>query len=41
MQVYVAKVRKEIESGGFHIYTRYRRAWAQKPFDEPKTQQEA
>lgn len=31
--VYVAKVRKEMVSGGFHSYFRLRRNWAQKPFD--------
>lgn len=31
--VYVAKVRKEMVSGGFHSYFRMRRIWAQKPFD--------
>lgn len=31
--MYVAKVRKEMVSGGFHSYFRMRRIWAQKPFD--------
>ena len=31
--MYVANVRKEMVSRGFHSYFRMRRIWAQKPFD--------
>lgn len=38
--VYLSKVRKELQSGGFPTCFVYRRVWAQKPFDsEPKTEQ--
>ena len=40
VQVYLAKIRKEVDSG-WHIYQRARRVWAQKPFDEPKKVQDA
>lgn len=41
VQVYLAKVRKEVESGGFHSYLFKRRVWAQKPYDtEAKVEKE-
>ena len=33
VQVYLSKVRKELQSDGFHTYFVYRRVRGQKPFD--------
>lgn len=33
MQVYLAKLREDIERKGVHAYYLKRRIWAQKPFD--------
>lgn len=33
VRVYVAQIRKEMVSGGFHGYFRMCRIWAQEPFD--------
>lgn len=39
VQVYLAKVRNEINAPGLHAYSLKRRVWAQKPFDkEPKAE---